>query len=193
MSKKFVAVDATDRRTWDEEEYARKARERKEQREKKPEKEEDPKALLQRRDFKLEIDNKIGRTQVVGANSETGTGGFYCDVCDVTLKDSITYLNHINGEKHMAKMGMSMNVERSTLEQVQERIARNKRILEQSKNTKRLTREDFERHIKLVQEQEEARKEKKKESKRSKYAQPVDEDMAGDQDVAAIMGFGGFS
>jgi U4/U6.U5 tri-snRNP component SNU23 len=150
MAGRLKAVDATARTTWDEEEYARKAKERKELRERKPEKDEAPKALLQKRDLKLEIEGKIGRTQVVGANSETGTGGFFCELCDVTLKDSMTYLNHINGEKHLAKMGMSLEVERSTLQQVQERIERNKRILEQNRSAKTPTRADFEKHIKEV-------------------------------------------
>ena len=45
---------------------------------------------------------------------------FYCSVCDVKLNDSNSYLDHINGKMHNRALGMSMRVERSTVEQVSE-------------------------------------------------------------------------
>ncbi len=43
------------------------------------------------------------------------------------VKDSINFLDHINGKKHQRNLGMSMRVERSSLEQVKARFASNKK------------------------------------------------------------------
>ena len=48
--------------------------------------------------------------------------GYYCSVCDCTLRDSLSYLDHINGKWHNRALGMSMRVEKSTAEQVRQRL-----------------------------------------------------------------------
>ena len=40
--------------------------------------------------------------------------GYYCSVCDCILRDSQSYLDHINGKWHNRALGTSMRVERST-------------------------------------------------------------------------------
>jgi U4/U6.U5 tri-snRNP component SNU23 len=52
---------------------------------------------------------------------QTGVG-WHCKVCDCYLKDSHTYLDHINGRKHQKKLGYSMRVERNTQEQVEDTL-----------------------------------------------------------------------
>jgi hypothetical protein len=59
--------------------------------------------------------------QVVGLNTPLNQqAGYYCNVCDCVLRDSQTYLSHINGKYHNRALGMSMKVERSTVEQVRQ-------------------------------------------------------------------------
>jgi U4/U6.U5 tri-snRNP component SNU23 len=48
--------------------------------------------------------------------------GYYCSVCDCVLKDSMSYLDHLNGKWHNRALGMSMRVEKSTAEQVRSRL-----------------------------------------------------------------------
>ena len=38
------------------------------------------------------------------------------------MKDSLTYLDHINGKKHQRNLGMSMRIERSSLDQVSRKL-----------------------------------------------------------------------
>jgi U4/U6.U5 tri-snRNP component SNU23 len=38
---------------------------------------------------------------VIKADDIAKSGGNYCEVCDTTLKDSVAYLDHINGKRRM--------------------------------------------------------------------------------------------
>lgn len=106
---------APTRRTWDVEEYAQRARDReKEERERAKENEERqrkglkplrrrvelPMATkeLQARDKDLEISKNEGKTLMVDSVPGGRKGpGFYCETCNRTFKDSIAYLDHVNG------------------------------------------------------------------------------------------------
>lgn len=75
--------------------------------------------LLKQREYKVDLDSKLGKSVVITKNTPTSqSGGYYCNVCDCVVKDSINFLDHINGKKHQRNLGMSMKIERSTLEQV---------------------------------------------------------------------------
>jgi U4/U6.U5 tri-snRNP component SNU23 len=55
--------------------------------------------MMQARDAPLELDKNLNKVMIVNANAGGGAGqpGFYCDVCKRTSKDSVGYLDHING------------------------------------------------------------------------------------------------
>ncbi|OAP05588.1 hypothetical protein AXX17_AT3G05400 [Arabidopsis thaliana] len=84
---------------------------------------------------------------------------------------------------------MSMRVERSSLEQVQERFE----VLKKRKAPGTFTEQDLDERIRKQQEEEEElkrqRREKKKEKKKGKV---VEEEPEMDPEVAEMMGFGGF-
>ena len=93
--------------------------------------EEDREALLD--NWRNEQTSKrIGRemTQDLeeGDAGEKGPSSlFFCKSCNVHLKDSQAYIDHINGKNHYKALGMSMVVERVGLDRVKERLAGLKR------------------------------------------------------------------
>lgn len=146
---------------------------------------------LKHRDFEVDLESRLGKTQVVTPIAPLSQqAGYYCEVCECVVKDSANYLDHINGKKHQRALGMSMRVERATLQQVQERFE----TLKKRKAPGSFTEQDLDERILKQQQEEEERKrqrrERKKEKKKEKAAQDESEDI--DPDVAAMMGFGGF-
>jgi hypothetical protein len=105
------------RRKWDMDEYGEKARQRdREDKERAQENEERlrkgqkplqrkrqellPKATetLKAREGDLEIEKNQGKTLMVdGAVGGRKGPGFHCEVCNRTFKDSLAYLDHVNG------------------------------------------------------------------------------------------------
>ena len=83
-------------------------------------------ASVIQRDYKKELEARVGTKTLV--NLDTGEGlGFKCKETGVILKDSMAYLDHINGKKQQKALGMSMRVERSTVDQVKNAFANAKR------------------------------------------------------------------
>lgn len=164
-------------------------------------------AFLKARRNKVDIDSKIGSTEVVSADAAANTGdvsegvtktgvGWHCKVCDCFLKDSHTYLDHINGRKHQRNLGYSMRIERSTTEQVTDRL---KKLIAQKESSNKpedlMGATDV---IKMKDEELKRRKEerikRRKEKKQAKQKEEEDEsdEPQIDPAMAAMMGFSGF-
>ncbi|KAH8087660.1 hypothetical protein JL720_6978 [Aureococcus anophagefferens] len=97
--------------------------------------------------------------------------GWYCDVCECLLRDSASYLDHINGKKHQRKLGYSMRVERVGVDA-------------------------YERRLQQRDEDDAAEKAARREAKRQRKEERAAADQAEDPDfdaeMNAMMGFGGF-
>ena len=146
--------------------------------------------------------------------------GWHCKVCDCFLKDSHTYLDHINGRKHQRNLGYSMRVERSTKDQVVsrlERLAKEKEALRKGNNNFDDEEIDYEDAVRAKDEEDrrrkEERKKKRKERKKKLRQQEKEQPQNGDTEevketaneeeddvedggvdpaMAAMMGFSGF-
>lgn len=185
------------RRKWDRKEYERIAHDRlKAENDEAKGGESDGEApssreLLKRRDYKVDLDSKLGKSVVISKTTPSSqSGGYYCNVCDCVVKDSINFLDHINGKKHQRNLGMSMKVERSSLDQVKQRFQQNKRKMEEKQK-------DYELDAKVreAKEEEERYKEYKREKRKDRKRKADDDDgeeSAMPSDMAAIMGFAGF-
>ncbi|XP_062534029.1 zinc finger matrin-type protein 2 [Armigeres subalbatus] len=179
------------RRKWDRKEYERIAQERLLAKTSTATEDEPvTKELLKQREYKVDLDSKLGKSMVINKSTPSSqSGGYYCNVCDCVVKDSINFLDHINGKKHQRNLGMSMKVERSSLDQVKERFKINKKKTEEKKKDYEL-----ESRVKEAKEEEERYREYKREKRkeRKRKIEEVDESEAGTSELAAVMGFAGF-
>lgn len=209
-----AGVDNTARRTWDKEEFAEKADKREAEAQeaeetaldikKRKRLERDPlhqgliveRSNLKMRDYQLDLTSRIGRSQVIGLNTPLSQqAGYYCSVCDCVLRDSQSYLDHINGKYHNRALGMSMQVEKSTVEQVKNRLKLHKEKSEASgSRAEDYLPDGIDRRLAEAEAAAEREKQERKRSKKeAKRSTAGDEEEGGmDPDMMAMMGFGGF-
>jgi len=184
-------------------------------------------SFLRARKRTLGLDNKVGKKEAIAPdaaittstkrvndsapeinaeNAVTKTGvGWHCKVCDCFLKDSNSYLDHINGRRHQKALGFSMRVERSTIDQVRERM--NAAAEEERKKNEKnddVVEEfitSFEDVVKKKDEDEEKKREERRRRRREKVANEKKEEVHEEEeeeeedeqaDMAALMGFGSF-
>jgi U4/U6.U5 tri-snRNP component SNU23 len=185
-------------------------------------------AFLQARKRKItDIDERIGSTTLISVTDAAGgsaasndtikllssdlvkpTGvGFHCTVCDCFLKDSLTYLDHINGRKHQRKLGFSMRVERSSESDLLSKLNELKQQHMMNDELKVDDEVNFDALVQGKDQEEERRKldrqrKRKERRKLQKDINPAPEDTEEYNDVeeeqidpslAAMMGFSGFS
>lgn len=209
------------RRTWDKEYYAAKAKERLEKgddhdhpeakdsrRSAKEEFQEAPsdaagpmgsdRAFLKARREKVDLESKVGKTEIINpTNAESASGaGFWCQTCSCLLKDSVSYLDHINGKKHQRALGYSMRSERSNVDQVKDKLDSLKRkIEEQSKKSASKTSaiEEYESRLTAQHLEKEATKKRRKDEVAAKKQERELVELEGcDPELAELLGFGGF-
>ncbi|KAG2016182.1 hypothetical protein CC2G_009374 [Coprinopsis cinerea AmutBmut pab1-1] len=207
------ASDTDFRKKWDKEEFAERAKRKDdEERERMKENEErlkqgkrprkgtkkdlpKPTELMKAREAPLELDKNLGKTMVVQNPGGRGPGqpGFYCETCNRTYKDTVAYLDHINSRAHLRAIGQSTKIERSTLAQVQARIAY---LREKTKAASSAKDFDFDKRLAEIRAKERAAREQKKAEKKAEKEQKrmemIAEPTGEDAEMAAMMGFSGF-
>jgi U4/U6.U5 tri-snRNP component SNU23 len=139
-------------------------------------------AFLKRRHFDVAIDNKVGSRKVVtDSTAMNNRGGFYVPVTGVTLRDSLGFLDHINGRKYQRALGFSMRVERKGSDDVREKLRAVKRSREQSELESQLATEAlaggsellhdaYSRRVDQLEAEAAERREKEREKRRKRKA-----------------------
>ncbi|RMZ87444.1 hypothetical protein DV736_g5329, partial [Chaetothyriales sp. CBS 134916] len=157
------ASDTDFRRTWDKAEYAKKARKEQDERReeakaryeaklegKKWHKPVDLKSLDETtsRGQRLDVSSMVGKSTLVPAGAGVGKrgkgAGFYCEACDLTYKDNVQFIEHLNSKQHLIQTGQSGEVKRATLAEldIQERIKRAEDDMEKEREEKRRKRNE---------------------------------------------------
>ncbi|KAJ2553369.1 U4/U6.U5 snRNP associated protein [Coemansia sp. RSA 1933] len=121
--------------------------------------------LLQAHKQAINLEGMVGKTQIVQASvAASGQPGFYCKVCDVTVKDSMSYLDHINGKNHQRMLNRSMKVAAETIDDVLAKLDE----LRKAKQRQMLASEDYNFHeqVRRQQQVDQEKKLKRKEARK---------------------------
>lgn len=191
------------REGYDKEEYARRAKEREQVEYEKRQmggrvamKEDAVEATA--RQNRLDIYEGLNKVTLVPAGASIGKrgkgAGFYCEVCNLTFKDSIQYTDHINSKQHLYASGQKEQTTRATLEDVKKRIQylKNKKEQEQKESSTEFDiNKRIEQRRKFEEEEQKARRERRAKRKRKNKEQPSS-NVEADDGMAQMMGISGF-
>ncbi|TVY17236.1 U4/U6.U5 small nuclear ribonucleoprotein component snu23 [Lachnellula arida] len=82
--------------------------------------------LTEARNSRLDVSANVGKIVLMPAGAATGKrgrgAGFYCKDCDLTFKDNLQWVEHVNSKQHLVAIGESGEVRRAGAEEVHERI-----------------------------------------------------------------------
>ncbi|CAK8995396.1 unnamed protein product [Durusdinium trenchii] len=168
-----AATDAMGRKIWDKDAYLEKAKQNIMFGPERIGRRKDPviplpssqRTFLKRRTAELELDKNLGQMKVVTAHTiKPLQGGYWCSVCECLIKDSASYLEHVNGRRHNRNLGMNMKVEKIGVDRIKDKLKSLKQETEQAEV------EDVAAKIQALEEQEEEKKKRKKEKKKRKRA-----------------------
>ncbi|KAI4159851.1 MAG: hypothetical protein LQ342_006269 [Letrouitia transgressa] len=123
---------------------------------------------------RLDVTATLGRTTILPAGtSATGKrghgAGFYCPDCDLTFKDNLQFVDHLNSKQHLLATGQSGEVRRASLAEVKERLEwlaqERERVKNEVEGEVRL-KERLERRQEEMEREREEKRRKRREKRR---------------------------
>jgi U4/U6.U5 tri-snRNP component SNU23 len=127
------------------------------------------------RNARLDVASFVGKTQIVPAGAGVGkrgrSAGFYCEACDLTFKDNLQYVEHLNSKQHLQNTGQTGQVKRATVQDVRDRLAWLKRKKDEEEKDKIL---DLGARLDLAKEKEEREREEKRRKRNEKRRKTKD-------------------
>ncbi|KAK0269345.1 U4/U6.U5 snRNP associated protein [Friedmanniomyces endolithicus] len=121
------------------------------------------------RQARLNVADQVGKTQVIISGAGQGkrgkSAGFYCEVCDLTYKDNLQFVEHLNSRQHLVASGESGEVRRAGLEEVKARFAY---LVANRKEAKAREVVDLGERIEVAREVEEREREEKRRRRNEK-------------------------
>lgn len=158
----------------------------------------------------LDFSAQVGKTQLVpagGAVGKRGRGaGIYCEACDLTFKDNLQWVDHVNSVQHLRATGQTSQVRKASAEEVHRRIDElwEKKQMEKVQATTSLkeklelqeVEDEKEREAKRLKRKEAADKRRQELEKQMEVKIEYGEDVRiegehDDDDMMAMMGFSG--
>lgn len=136
--------------------------------------------LTQARASRLDVSSNVGKVMLVPAGAATGKrgrgAGFYCEVCDLTFKDNLQWVEHENSMQHLRAIGQTGEVKRATAEEVRERIDRVwERIIQEKKEDVKTLGERLEVRKEEEEREREERRRKRREQLEKKRLEKENE------------------
>lgn len=199
MSQK---VPSFGRKTWDREEYLEKARARylAKEKESTADKKVSKYEFHKDRELKFHQIDEMNSVSVVSLEQSAITGkrgkgiGFYCEICNLTFKDDLEFVDHLNSKQHFSAAGiLYVDSKDITLDMIKDRVEK----LAQDRRQALLEKDDgvfdLKKRIelrKLFEEKLLLKRRLKKLKRREKAKLRSEEE--GDNDMISMMGFKGF-
>ncbi|KAK2768262.1 hypothetical protein FQN54_000114 [Arachnomyces sp. PD_36] len=122
---------------------------------------------------RLDVASLVGKTTIVPVGSAVGKkgrgAGFYCPDCDLTYKDNVQLVEHLNSKQHLIATGQSNEVLRAGVVEVRERLrllAHRKRA--QEEEDKKMGQLDLGERLKTREEEESREREEKRRKRNEK-------------------------
>lgn len=167
-------------------------------------------AAVQMREGELDFGLGVGAVKMVNLEGDgaQARAGYFCKTCELSFADSNTYVEHVNSVRHMSKLGLSMEVQRSSVRAVKARL----RLRIEEKQAKFSVgvgkapkAYDFVEKVQALEALEEtaeaerqaekqARKDERKRKRQEAKAKAKENANGGpaDEEMMKLMGFGGF-
>jgi len=118
---------------------------------------------LKQRSSDLELGKNLGQSKTITAHTiKPMQGGYWCSVCECLIKDSASYLEHVNGRRHNRNLGMNMKVEKVGVDRVKEKLKA------MQKEQAAIEPEDIAARLEALEQEAEDKKKRKKEKKKKK-------------------------